>query len=112
MASLLAPDRMAVAGEQTYELTEASLSRTSPTMATDALEESHAVDPRLHRRTLLKLDCLLLPFLALLFLFNALDKSNVGSGCGTGTPTQADLDRLAMQSQRISWRISGLTKVC
>ena len=34
---------------------------------------------RLHKRTLLKLDCLLLPFLALLFLFNSLDKSNVSS---------------------------------
>lgn len=37
----------------------------------------YSVDSRLHNRTLLKLDCLLLPFLALLFLFNALDKSNV-----------------------------------
>ncbi|KAL6703809.1 hypothetical protein ACN47E_009028 [Coniothyrium glycines] len=34
---------------------------------------------RLHRQTLLKLDCLLLPFLALLFLFNALDKANIGN---------------------------------
>ncbi|KAF1925496.1 MFS general substrate transporter [Didymella exigua CBS 183.55] len=33
----------------------------------------------LHRRTLLKLDTLLLPFLALLFLFNSLDKSNIGN---------------------------------
>jgi hypothetical protein len=41
----------------------------------DAPQDS--ADPRLHRRTLLKLDCLLLPFLALLFLFNALDKANV-----------------------------------
>lgn len=32
---------------------------------------------RMHTRTLLKLDTLLLPFLALLFLFNSLDKSNV-----------------------------------
>lgn len=35
------------------------------------------VDPELHRRTLRKLDLLLLPFLALLFLFNSLDKANV-----------------------------------
>lgn len=40
-------------------------------------EEEYAVDPQLHQRTLWKLDCLLLPFLALLFLFNALDKANV-----------------------------------
>ncbi|ORY06138.1 major facilitator superfamily domain-containing protein [Clohesyomyces aquaticus] len=36
-------------------------------------------DQALHRRTLRKLDCLLLPFLALLFLFNSLDKSNIGN---------------------------------
>ncbi|KAF1994715.1 MFS general substrate transporter [Amniculicola lignicola CBS 123094] len=36
-------------------------------------------DPLLHKRTLRKLDCLLLPFLALLFLFNSLDKSNIGN---------------------------------
>lgn len=35
-------------------------------------------DPDLERRTLRKLDCILLPFLALLFLFNSLDKSNIG----------------------------------
>lgn len=34
---------------------------------------------RVHKRTLVKLDTLLLPFLALLFLFNSLDKSNVGA---------------------------------
>lgn len=54
----------------------------------DALHETHAMPPddvadvaahdeQLHRRTLWKLDFLLLPFLALLFLFNSLDKSNV-----------------------------------
>ncbi|OAK99244.1 MFS general substrate transporter [Phaeosphaeriaceae sp. SRC1lsM3a] len=42
-------------------------------------EEEYAVDPQLHQRTLWKLDCLLLPFLALLFLFNALDKANIGN---------------------------------
>ncbi|KAF2477033.1 MFS general substrate transporter [Lindgomyces ingoldianus] len=33
----------------------------------------------LHQRTVRKLDFLLLPFLALLFLFNSLDKSNIGN---------------------------------
>jgi hypothetical protein len=46
-------------------------------MPPDEVEEAYTVDARLHRRTVLKLDCILLPFLALLFLFNALDKSNV-----------------------------------
>jgi hypothetical protein len=34
---------------------------------------------KLNRRTVRKLDLLLLPFLALLFLFNSLDRSNVGN---------------------------------
>jgi hypothetical protein len=33
----------------------------------------------LNRRTVRKLDLLLLPFLALLFLFNSLDRSNIGN---------------------------------
>ncbi len=48
-------------------------------MPQDEGDQNYAVDARLHRTTLLKLDCLLLPFLALLFLFNALDKANVRS---------------------------------
>jgi hypothetical protein len=61
-----------------YELTEAPTSQATPNnMPLDELEDAHTVDPQLHKRTLLKLDCLLLPFLALLFLFNALDKANV-----------------------------------
>lgn len=80
VGSLLAPDNMADHEHQLYELTAASsVSATEhDTMPPDELEETCAVDARLHKRTLRKLDCLLLPFLALLFLFNALDKSNVG----------------------------------
>jgi hypothetical protein len=78
---LLALDNMARHEQQhqLYELTAASTSSATEhtTMPPDELEEVHAVDARLHKRTLRKLDCLLLPFLALLFLFNALDKSNV-----------------------------------
>lgn len=51
--------------------TTAATTASPPTMAPEE------VDPKLHQRTLLKLDCLLLPFLAALFLFNALDKANV-----------------------------------
>jgi MFS family permease len=67
-------------GAQSFELARAPshASQASPrAMPPDEIEEAYSVDPRLHRRTLLKLDGLLLPFLALLFLFNALDKSNV-----------------------------------
>jgi hypothetical protein len=46
-------------------------------MPPDEADAAFSTDSQLHRRTLLKLDCLLLPFLALLFLFNALDKANV-----------------------------------
>ena len=75
---VLASDH-SMAGEE-HELTEAPTSHaSSSTMPPDEIRETRAVDARLHQRTLLKLDCLLLPFLALLFLFNALDKANVGS---------------------------------
>ncbi|KAF2101231.1 MFS general substrate transporter, partial [Rhizodiscina lignyota] len=40
---------------------------------------SDVIDPSLDRRTKRKLDFILLPFLALLFLFNSLDKSNIGN---------------------------------
>jgi hypothetical protein len=40
---------------------------------------SRKVNAELDRRTVRKLDFILLPFLALLFLFNSLDKSNVGN---------------------------------
>ena len=36
-------------------------------------------DQRLQKSTLRKLDLILLPFLALLFLFNSLDKANIGN---------------------------------
>lgn len=51
------------------------------TRRVDEDEDMTATDDqkRLNRRTLLKLDLLLLPFLALLFLLNSLDKSNIGN---------------------------------
>lgn len=57
---------------------EALHDTNTPTMMPpeDAADIAHH-DEELHRRTLRKLDFLLLPFLALLFLFNSLDKSNV-----------------------------------
>ena len=77
MVLILAADRMP--GDEAYELTEAPASRaTASAMSTDELQDDQpAVESRLHKRTLLKLDFLLLPFLALFFLFNALDKTNV-----------------------------------
>ena len=63
---------MPMAEEQPAEQHELdALRETRPTMEPDAHDE------QLHRRTLRKLDLVLLPFLALLFLFNSLDKSNV-----------------------------------
>ncbi|KAH7135074.1 major facilitator superfamily domain-containing protein [Dendryphion nanum] len=65
---------------ETYELTDASSRpRQLSNMAPEELPEPQQHDPDLHRRTVRKLDYLLLPFLALLFLFNALDKSNIGN---------------------------------
>jgi hypothetical protein len=66
-----------MSGAQSFELTPVPPQASQRTMLPDEAEEAYSVDPKLHKRTLLKLDCLLLPFLALLFLFNALDKANV-----------------------------------
>ncbi|KAF1843160.1 MFS general substrate transporter [Cucurbitaria berberidis CBS 394.84] len=83
-----------MAGEQSFELHEAS----RPQAATQIMppydaEEPYSVDVRLHKRTLLKLDCLLLPFLALLFLFNALDKANIGNAESAHFTTDIGLDK-------------------
>jgi len=51
------------------------------------------VDARLHNHTLRKLDGLLLPFLALLFLFNALDKANLGNAESAHFTTDIGLDQ-------------------
>jgi hypothetical protein len=40
-------------------------------------EPMSSANAELNRRTVRKLDTILLPFLALLFLFNSLDRSNV-----------------------------------
>jgi hypothetical protein len=67
----------AVTSAPSFELTAVPSPTSQNVMPPDEADETFAVDPNVHRRTLLKLDCLLLPFLALLFLFNSLDKSNV-----------------------------------
>lgn len=59
-----------------YEL-EALHEEPPPTMAPGDIVDATHHNEELHMRTLRKLDFLLLPFLALLFLFNSLDKSNV-----------------------------------
>ena len=61
-----------------HELTRVSAGRASArTMLDNDDDEQITATSSVHKRTLLKLDTLLLPFLALLFLFNSLDKSNV-----------------------------------
>lgn len=49
-------------------------------------------DSKLDRRTKRKLDLILLPFLAILFLLNSLDKSNVGNAETAGFTHDAGLD--------------------
>lgn len=63
-----------------HELSRISATPAPARTMLDNDDDGHlTTTSRLHKRTLLKLDCLLLPFLALLFLFNSLDKSNVSS---------------------------------
>lgn len=49
-------------------------------------------DGELNRRTVRKLDFILLPFLAILFLLNSLDKSNIGNAETAGFTRDAGLD--------------------
>ena len=53
-------------------------SNSMNTTSTSA-SERHGENGDINRRTVHKLDLLLLPFLALLFLLNSLDKSNIGN---------------------------------
>ncbi|KAF2718309.1 MFS general substrate transporter [Polychaeton citri CBS 116435] len=57
---------------------------------------------RLSRRTLLKLDTILLPFLSLLFLLNSLDKSNIGNAETAGFTRDAGLDSAAINAS-MAW---------
>lgn len=69
------PQPMAEEPAEEHELD--ALNQTSATMPPEDAADVARHNEQLHRRTLRKLDFLLLPFLALLFLFNSLDKSNV-----------------------------------
>ncbi|KAF2703328.1 MFS general substrate transporter [Pleomassaria siparia CBS 279.74] len=68
------------------------LSSFSPTMPLEDVLIPHH-DAELHRRTVRKLDFILLPFLALLFLFNSLDKSNIGNAESAHFTTDIGLDK-------------------
>lgn len=87
-----------------FELARIAAPRPARTMLDSDDDLPTTAPSRLHRRTLLKLDVLLLPFLALLFLFNSLDKSNVPPPPPTFTlPVQLlTQHRLAMPSQDTS----------
>lgn len=57
----------------------------------DPVHNEDSYESRLNRRTLRKLDFILLPFLALLFLLNSLDKSNIGNAETAGFTHDAGL---------------------
>ncbi|KAF9636764.1 Major facilitator superfamily [Lasiodiplodia theobromae] len=73
--------------DESYELRDDMPSDLRPGETLSPDEEE------LNRRTVRKLDVILLPFLALLFLFNSLDKSNIGSAESAHFTTDAGLDR-------------------
>ncbi|KAF2744878.1 MFS general substrate transporter [Sporormia fimetaria CBS 119925] len=64
---------------QTYELVSSNPDDQTLAMRHISPRASPCDDASLHKRTHRKLDIYLLPFLALLFLFNSLDKSNIGN---------------------------------
>jgi len=64
-----------------YELAPSSTRavQTTSSEAMQAHDASHHQNSSLQKSTVRKLDVLLLPFLALLFLFNSVDKANIGN---------------------------------
>lgn len=61
--------------------------------AEDVLNEDVGRNDGLNRKTLWKLDTILLPFLSILFLLNSLDKSNIGNAESAGFTHDAGLDQ-------------------
>lgn len=70
---------------------ETMLTRTSPTRDGEGMASSRKND--LSQRTVRKLDFILLPFLALLFMLNSLDKSNIGNAETAGFTRDTGLSR-------------------
>lgn len=69
---------------QPAEAQEQSSDRIESNMETDSLIDENAIhrdhdDEKLNRRTLRKLDFILLPYLCTIFLLNSVDKSNIGN---------------------------------
>jgi hypothetical protein len=60
---------------------------------TSATAETMTTQEELGRRTVRKLDFTLLPFLALLFMLNSLDKSNIGNAETAGFTRDTGLSR-------------------
>ncbi|KAK0301029.1 hypothetical protein LTS00_000177 [Friedmanniomyces endolithicus] len=87
-------------GDERYELdslhhrpADTPVEETEGVIA-DNMNDEHDTDAqhtRLDRRTVRKLDFILLPFLALLFLLNSLDKSNIGNAETAGFTHDAGL---------------------
>ncbi|KAK0284660.1 hypothetical protein LTR35_005573 [Friedmanniomyces endolithicus] len=87
-------------GDERYELdslhhrpADTAVEETEGAIANNMNDERDTDDhhTRLDRRTVWKLDFILLPFLALLFLLNSLDKSNIGNAETAGFTHDAGL---------------------
>ncbi|KAK3073955.1 hypothetical protein LTR53_004022 [Teratosphaeriaceae sp. CCFEE 6253] len=86
------------AEDEEYELVSGEGAEAEGTTAARNMDSDDGVhtngtvyQQRLERRTLRKLDFVLLPFLALLFLLNSLDKSNIGNAETAGFTHDAGL---------------------
>lgn len=88
--------------EDSYELPTRSTTtiaeRQSPPRRANSMETDYLIDGDtpsrgkdhdLNRRTIRKLDFMLLPFLCTLFLLNSLDKSNIGNAETAGAYSRA-----------------------
>ena len=68
---------------------EANMNEENTRSETDEISlnrngDGDETDEQLNRRTIRKLDYILLPFLCILFLLNSIDKSNIGNAESAG----------------------------
>ncbi|KAM0720588.1 hypothetical protein Q7P37_004724 [Cladosporium fusiforme] len=84
-------DSVSEAGTEHVSEASQSVTMESEVEVNSDPRDSIEYDERLHRRTLRKLDFILLPFLSTLFLLNSIDKSNVGNAETAGFTRDAGL---------------------
>lgn len=76
--------RVSMSGDKDIKLMEDGVIATTPEGDSRRVSASIAIDPAAERRLVWKFDLRILPTLAVMYLFNSLDKSNLGNAKTAG----------------------------